>query len=194
MTTRPAGPSGGDDPRPREVHGQPAHGVAGEMTGFAEGPDREVDVLLLAGQRLPAGGAWLLVTSVDGKPGGEFTAQVAPGDAPSAFGGDVVVRLSADDPAVGQPPPTARVQVFAMLGGRLIAVAAWPGHDLDGWPDRIRPAAAFAMGVLTELEEHGADLGAHGRVDLNQATDVAVAGIPLHLTFAADRAAAPTAP
>jgi hypothetical protein len=112
------------------------------MADFAEGPDREVDVLSVAGQRLPADGAWLLVTGVDGQPGGEFTAQVLPPDAPPAFGGDVVVRLSPDDPAVGQPPPAARVQVFAVLGGRLIPVAAWPGHDLDGWPERIRPALA----------------------------------------------------
>ena len=189
MTTRPAGPSGGDDPRPREVHGQPGYRDAGETAGFADGPDREVDVLFLAGQRLPVGGAWLLVTSVDGKPGGEFTAQALRGDAPSAFGGDVVVRLSPDD-----PPPGARVQVFAVLGGRLIPVAAWPGHDLDGWPERIRAAVAFAMGVLTELEEHGADLAARGWVDLSRATDGAAAGVPLHLTFAADRAAAPSAP
>jgi hypothetical protein len=47
------------------------------------------------------------------------------------------------------------------------------------------------MGVLTELEEHGADLGAHGRVDLSQAAGGAVAGIPLHLTFADGRAADP---
>jgi hypothetical protein len=50
------------------------------------------------------------------------------------------------------------------------------------------------MGVLTELEEHGADLGAHGRIDLNQAASGAVAGIPLHLTFATDRAAVPMVP
>jgi hypothetical protein len=153
-----------------------------------------VDVLYLAGQRLPADGAWLLVTAVDGKPGGEFTAQVLPEAAPSAFGGDVVVRLSPDDPAVGQPPPAARVQVYVVMGGRLIPVAAWPGHDLDGWPERIRPAVAFAMGVLTELEEHGADLGARDWVDLNQAAGEATAGLPLHLPFPADGDAAPLVP
>jgi hypothetical protein len=147
----------------------------------------EVDVLFLAGQRLPAAGAWLLVTGVDGSPGGEFTAHVLAEAAPSAFGGDVIVRLAPDDPAAGQPPPAARVQVFAVMGGRLIPVAAWPGHDLDGWPERVRPAVAFAMGVLTELEEHDAELG--GVVDLGQAASEATAGVPLHLTFPAGTAA-----
>lgn len=79
--------------------------------------------------------------------------------------------------------------MYAVLGGRLIPVAAWPGHDLDGWPERVRPAVAFAIGVLTELEEHDADLGAHGRVDLGQAVPATPAGIPLHLTFTAGNAA-----
>jgi hypothetical protein len=196
MTTGPADPgTSGDDPRPPTAHGKPGHGNAGEVPGFPEGPDQEeVDMLYLAGQRLPADGAWVLATEVDGKPGGQFTAHVLPEAAPSVFGGDVVVRLSPDDPAAGPPPPAARVQVYAVLGGRLIPVAAWPGHDLDGWPERIRPAVAFAMGVLTELEEHDADLGAHDRVDLNQAASEATAGIPLHITFPADRAAAPMVP
>ena len=114
--------------------------------------------------------------------------------AASAFGGDVVVRLSPDDPAAGQPPPAAWVQVYVVMSGRLIPVAAWPGHDLDGWPERVRPAVAFAMGVLTELEEHGADLSARDRVDLNRAAGEATAGLPLHLTFPADRAGAPLVP
>jgi hypothetical protein len=118
---------------------------------------------------------------VDGNPGGEFTAHVLDRSAPSAFGGDVVVRLAPDDPAAGQPPPAARVQVYVVLGGRLIPAAAWPGHDLDGWPERIRPTVAFAMGMLTELEEHGADLGA--RVDLGLVASEATAGLPLHITF-----------
>src|SRR2546423_1520569 len=121
MTTAPASPAGpGPDAPP---------GLA-DPTALPADADRdgEVDVLYLAGQRLPAEGTWLLVTAVDGKPGGEFTAQVLPEAAPSAFGGDVVVRLSPDDPAVGQPPPVARVQVYAVTGGRLIPVAAWPGQ------------------------------------------------------------------
>jgi hypothetical protein len=59
------------------------------------------------------------VTAVDGTSGGGFTAHVLPGTEPSAFGGDVLVRLAPDDPAAGQPPPPARVQVY-VLGGRLI--------------------------------------------------------------------------
>lgn len=194
MTTGPAGPAAsGDDPRPREVNAQPGPGNAGETPGFPANLDEEVDVLYLAGQRPPAAGAWLLAGCVEGKPGGEFTACVLPDAAPSAFGSDVVIRLSPDDPPPGQPPPAARVQVYAVMGGRLIPVAAWPGQDLDGWPERIRPAVAFAMGVLTELEEHDADLGARNQVDLSQAAAQATAGVPLHLTFREGKAA-PLAP
>ncbi len=113
-----------------------------EVTLAGTGPagdGEEVDVLYLAGQEPSLAGAWLLVTEADGKPGGMFTAHVLGDAAPSAFGGDVLVRLLRDDPAEGQPPPAARVQVFAVIGGRLIPVAVWPGHDLDSWPERIRP-------------------------------------------------------
>lgn len=188
---RPAGPAP-DLPDDLPGPGRPVDGAP----GLPDDADRdgEVDVLLLAGQRLPAAGAWLLATAVDGSPGGEFTAQVLPADAPSAFGGDVVVRLSPDDPGAGQPPPVARIEVYAVISGRLIPVAAWPGHDLDGWPERIRPSVAFAMGVLTELEEHAPDLGAGNRIDLSRAAGEATAGLPLHLTFPAGRAGAPVVP
>lgn len=153
--------------------------------------DEEVDVLFLAGQRLPGEGAWLLVTHVDATPGGEFTAHVLPPGTLAAFGGDVMVRLAPDTPPVGQPPPAARVQVYAVLGGKLIPVAAWPGQDLDGWPERIRPTVAFTIGVLTELEEHGADLGTG--VALEQAAADATPGLPLHITFPGGTASPPAA-
>ena len=161
-----------------------------EVTLAGAGPagdGEEVDVLFLAGQEPSLAGEWLLVTEADGKPGGTFTAHVLGDAAPSAFGGDVLARLLRDDPPEGQPPPAVRVQVYAVIGGRLIPVATWPGCDLDGWPERIRPAVTFAMGVLTELEEHGADLG--GGVDLIPAAFAATAGVPLHITFAEGKAA-----
>ena len=77
--------------------------------------------------------------------------------------------------------------MYAVIGGRLIPVAAWPSEDPEGWPERIRPAVAFAMGMLTELEEHGADLGA--AADLSQAASQATAGLPLHITFPGGKAA-----
>jgi len=39
-------------------------------------------------------------------------------------------------------------------------------------------AAAFALGMLTEMEDHGADLGAYHRVDLEAAAVTATAGSP----------------
>src|SRR6266700_4751369 len=100
MTTGPARPAGGDDPHPAQAHGQPGHGGAGEVPGSPAAPEQEeVDVVYLAGQRLRPGGDWLLVTGVDGTPGGEFTAHVLAEATPSAFGGDVVVHLAPDDPS-----------------------------------------------------------------------------------------------
>lgn len=140
MTSVPASP--GNSPEVPAPDAPP--GLAGP-TALPEDTDRdgEVDVLYLAGQRLPAEGAWLLATAVDGQPGGEFTAQVLPETSASAFGGDVVVRLSPDDPAAGQPPPGARVQVHAVMSGRLIPVATWAGLDLDGWPERNTACACY---------------------------------------------------
>lgn len=181
--------SGSGDPQPATVHVQAGDSDVTALADPAAGPDQEeVDVLYLAGQRLPDGGAWLLVIAADATPGGEFTAQVIHGAAASAFGGDVVVRLAADGPGAGWPSPAARAEVFAVMCGRLIPVGAWPEQNLDEWPERIRPAVAFAMSVLTELEEHDADLGARLRVDLAAAAAGAVPGIPLHLTFPASQA------
>lgn len=145
--------------------------------------EEEIDVRYLAGLRLPGNGAWLLVTGVDGAPGSHFAAQVLDDDVPWAHGGDVVVRLTPSDPPPGQPPPAVLAQVLVVLGGRLIPVASWPGQDPGQWPEQIRPAVAFAMGMLTELEEHAADLGP--ATDLAQAAAGATAGVPLHITFPA---------
>jgi hypothetical protein len=129
----------------------------------------EVDVLSLAGQLPPDEGAWLLVTAADGTPGGGMTAQIMTGTSPSGYGGDVLVRLEREEPPAGQPAPAVGVSVYAVAGGRLILVARWRGSDPEGWPERVRPAVTFAMGMLSELEEHGADLGGLAEPDHPQA-------------------------
>lgn len=144
MTTGPAGPTGGTGPLRPQAHGQP---------GAGDGPDHgDEDVLFLAGQRPPAEGAWLLVTGVEGAPGGKFTAQVLPAAGALALGGDVVVRVDPDDPAAGRPPPAARVQVYAVLGGQLVPVASWPppqsgtrGRDLGDAPGQEPPVQAAQL-------------------------------------------------
>ena len=76
--------------------------------------DEDVDVLSLAGQPVPDGGAWLWVTSAESQRGGELTALFLPGNHPAACGGDVLVHVRpADEPDGG----TAAVQ-GAGLGGR----------------------------------------------------------------------------
>jgi hypothetical protein len=150
-----------------------------------------VDVLYLAGQRPAGPGEWLLITAVDGAPGADFAARVLPADERHAHGGDVLVHLAAE-PAGNLEPLAVRVTAWVVLGGLLVPVAAWDRHDPDGWPERIRATVAFAMGMLTELEEHGADLGAYHRIDLDDAVVTATAGIPAGVTFGTAPAAAPS--
>ena len=75
-----------------------------------------------------------------------------------------------------------RVRVMAVVAGSVIHVAAWDHLTLEEWPEIVRPAVAFAMGALKELQEHGADVGAHrhtsGRVEVDSAAEAAVAGFP----------------
>jgi hypothetical protein len=148
-------------------------------SGILNEPE-DVDVLYLAGQRPAPEGEWLLITEVDGAPGATFSAWVLPPGGRHAHGGDVVIRLA---PGTGGEPDTVEVSVWVVIRSLLIPVAAWSREDPDGWPERIRPAAAFAMGILTELEEHpGAYIGAGDQVSLDAAAARAVPGIPLHMT------------
>jgi len=162
------------------------------MTAFGQGtgggPGREpagdpqdADLLSLAGQLPPGGGLWLLVTEVGGLPGSVFSAYVLPADGRVGRGGDVLIRLA---PAATTGPASAGagVSVWAVISGRLVPVAAWDRLGLEGWPEQVRETAAFAMDIVTELEEHGADLRARDRVGLDDAAATAAAGIPSGLT------------
>ena len=91
----------------------------------------------------------------------------------------MLVRLLPDTGSTGQPAVLA--EVWAVLGGHLILAGTWDRQEPEEWPERIRPAVAFAMGMLTELEEHDADLGVRHRVRL-EAADTATVGIPLGVT------------
>jgi hypothetical protein len=157
-------------------------GRPGGLFGFPDDADRdgEVDVLYLAGQRPASPGEWLQVTAVDGAPGGDFLARVLPADGRHAHGGDVLVQLAAGTGDLELP--AVRVGAWAVVGGLLVPVAVWDRQDPDGWPEQIRATVAFAMSVLTELEEHGADLGARHRIRLDDAVVTATAGIPLGAT------------
>ena len=180
MTTAPespeSGPAGLAPGAPRDL---------ASPVSLPDDVDRagEVDVLYLAGQRPAGPGEWLLITAVDGRPGAEFLARVLPADGRHAHGGDVLVRLT--DQTGHLEPAVIGVSAWAAIGGLLIPVADWDRQDPDVWPERIRATVAFAMGMLTELEEHGADLGAGQRVDLDDAAVPATAGIPAGVTFGA---------
>ena len=168
MTTTPATPR---DPA-----------VPGGPPGTRDPED--VDVLFLAGQRPAEEAEWLLITEVDGLPGSVFSAWVLPAGDRHGRGGDVLVRLTPGARTGDLEPETIDVSAWAVISRRLVPVAAWDRQDLDGWPERIRQTVAFAMGILTELEEHdGADLGARDRVDLDTAAATATPGIPARLTF-----------
>jgi hypothetical protein len=186
VTSAPASPGRSPAGPPPEVPGDPA-GPDRPVTGgpgFPEDADRDgdVDVLYLAGQ-LPADtGEWLLITAVDGMPGAEFTARVLPADGRHAHGGDVVVHLDTGPGHLERL--TVRAVAWAVMCGHLVPVAEWNRLEPEGWPEKIRATVAFAMGVLTELEEHGADLAAGRRVDLDDAAVAAVAGIPADVASA----------
>jgi hypothetical protein len=120
-----------------------------------------VDVLALAGQPVPAGGAWLWVTAAEGRRGGEFTALFLPRQDPAAFGGTA-----------------ASVAVWAVVAGSLACVAAWDPAGPDLWPETVRGTVAFAMGALTELQEHGADVAARQKVDVIAAAGSVPSGFP----------------
>jgi len=170
VTAFPEGHPG--DPAPTRGPGSP---------GDPDGGD--VDVLYLAGQRPAAAGEWLLITAAGGLPGAEFTARVLPAAGRQAHGGDVLVRL-APEPAAGPLElPTVGVSGWAVIDGLLILVAAWDRQDPDGWPERIRATVAFAMSVVTELEDHGAGLGPAQVVDLDDDAQAATAGVPAGATF-----------
>jgi hypothetical protein len=183
VTTTPASPGRGPAP---DLPGDPAGPgrPVNEVTGFPDDADRDgdVDVLYLAGQRPAAGGEWLLITAVGGMPGAEFTALVLPAGERRGHGGDVVVHLAAE--TGHRELLTVRVGIWAVMCGRLVPVAAWDRQEPEGWPEKIRATAAFAMGILTELEEHGADLAARHPVDLDDAVVTATAGIPADVTSA----------
>jgi len=127
--------------------------------------DEGVDVLSLAGQPVPAGGAWLWVTAAEARRGGEFTALLLPRHRPAACGGDVLVHVSpAGEPGSGTT--TTKVQVWAVVAGSLVRVAGWDPAGPDLWPETVRETVTFAMGALTELEQHGADVSARQKVDV----------------------------
>jgi hypothetical protein len=152
---------------------------AGPMPGIPDDDDEDVSVLTLAGKIPSKDGEWLLITSLDGQPGAEFLARHLGRDELSAHGSDVLVRLV---PEGGTPRrPQIRAQVWVVLGGRLILAGSWERQDFDWWPEQIRAGVAFAMGMITELEEHGADLGARHRVRLDD-PDAATVGVPLGIT------------
>ena len=184
MTTAPASPERGpagpapDMPGDPVGPGRPVSGVPG-FPGDADRDD-DVDVLYLAGQRPAPPGEWLLITAVEAMPGAEFTALVLPAGGRCAHGGDVVVHLAAEPGHL--EPLTVRVGTWAVMCGHLVPVAEWDRQEPEGWPEKIRTTVAFVMGILTELEERGADLAARRRVDLDDAVVTAVAGIPADVT------------
>jgi hypothetical protein len=144
----------------------------------------DVDVLTLAGQIPSEDGEWLLVAALDAAPGAQFLAHHLRRDELHAHGGDVLIRLL----PVGRPGlPEVRAQVWTVMSGRLILAGSWDRQDIGRWPEQVRPAIAYAMGTMTELEESGADLGSSRRVRLDD-PDAATVGVPFGIT---SRPAAP---
>jgi hypothetical protein len=162
---------------PEDSGAAPGYAIPGE-----DAADEDVDVLSRAGPRPPADGAWLWVTTAEARRGGEFTALFLPRTRPSANGGDVLLHIAPGATPDTEPGPTARVQVAAVVAGSVIHVAGWDHLSLEEWPETTRPTVTFAMGALKELQEHGADVGAHrhppGPVEVESAAEATVTGFP----------------
>jgi hypothetical protein len=142
---------------------------AGDPRGWAipdsDVADEDTNVLALAGQQPPAGGAWLWVTTAEARRGGEFTALFLPRRQPLACGGDVLVRIAPREHAAQTSAP-AEAEVWAVAAGALVRVAGWGAVSLDQWPEIVRSPVVFALGALRELQDHGADVGPRDEVDL----------------------------
>ena len=102
----------------------------------------------------------------------------------------MLIRLLPDARRGGRPE--IRAEVLVVLGGYLILAGSWERQDRRRWPEQIRPAVAFVMGMITELEENGADLGARHRVRLDDPA-AAVVGVPLGVTSGRTAASQPGA-
>jgi hypothetical protein len=161
----PTGPADPGQARPPD--GNPAGDV----------PAEEVDVRYLAGQRLPADGAWLWITTAEAELEGAFTAVFVPTPGPDPHGGDVLLHVCPAATSHEQAVPDAQVQIVAVVAEALILVARWERLDLDLWPEQVRATAAFTRGALGELRDHGADLGGSVQV-APQAASPMVAGFP----------------
>ena len=136
MTGRSPGPCAGKAP------------AAGEMPGILDDADsyEDINVLSLAGQVPSDDGEWLLVTSLDSQPGAGFLARHLRPDELHVHGGDVLIRLLPDARRRGLPE--IRAEVLVVLGGYLILAGNWERQDRDWWPEQIRPAVAFVMGMI----------------------------------------------
>ena len=143
-----------------------------------EAGDAQVDVLSLAGKPVPDGGAWLWVTTAEPQPGGELAGLFLSRDRPAASGGDVLVEVRPAGRLLACPAggplhvgkgPAAVVEVWAVAAGEAVRVAAWDPVSLHAWPEAVRVPAVFAMRVLEELQQHGADVSAREQVDVIRA-------------------------
>ena len=139
--------------------------------------DEDVDLLSMAGQPVPPEGAWLWVTGIEARRGGELTVLVLPRTRPVAVGGDVLAQVAPRPGATG-PGPVAQAQVWAVIAGSLVRVAAWDLAEPGSWPEVIRDAVLFADGALRQLQDHGADLADREQVDLLAAARLVPAAFP----------------
>ena len=147
----------------------------------AAGPGDDVsapadDASALAGQALPPGGMWLWATAVDAAEGGVFTVEQIPATG-MCHDGDVLVRVAE---GAGRLPGlgNGHVQVCAVMGKAMRLVAEWLFIEPGDWPELARPAAAWAMGALADLEEQGTGIDSSQTVLLADAVEALAPGWP----------------
>ena len=172
-----------------------AGGTPGWVIPDDDVAEEDVDVRSLAGKQPPGEGAWLWVTTAEGRRGGEFTALSLPRASPRACGGDVLLHVAPggvgyhsgtpDEQKAGEPAGpaaagglTAAVRVLAAVAGALVHVASWDHLSVGQWPEQVRGTVAFALDAVRELQEHGADIGVRGQVEVEAAARSVTYGFP----------------
>ena len=82
-------------------------------------------------------------------------------------------------PGLRQPAElTAAVRVLAAVAGALVHVASWDHLSAGQWPEQVRGTVAFTLDAVRELQEHGADIGVRGQVEVDAAAQSVTYGFP----------------
>ena len=106
--------------------------LASTAPGIPDDGDEDVNVLTLAGKIPSKDAEWLLITSLDGQPGGEFLARHLGRDELCAHGSDVLVRLVPEGGTPRRPRSAPAVEAAAQAAQVMPAGVSAQGLPVPG--------------------------------------------------------------